>query len=90
MRRHFVDRVLVSDGCDEHGIQPSMFTRWRQQFPDDLDEARRAIMAQRKPAYERKREALAAAAEAKLARKDAVIAEISEEYVQLKRELGEP
>jgi hypothetical protein len=28
--------------------------------------------------------------EAKLARKDAVIAEISEEYVHLKKELGEP
>jgi hypothetical protein len=28
--------------------------------------------------------------EAKLARKDSVIAEISTEYVQLKKELGEP
>jgi uncharacterized coiled-coil protein SlyX len=30
------------------------------------------------------------ALEAKLARKDTVIAEISEEYVTLKKELGEP
>ncbi len=90
LRRHFVDKVPVSDVCDEHGIQPSMFFRWRQQLFDNLDEALRAVLPQRKPAHERKLEARVAALEAKLARKDAVIAEISEEYVQLKKELGEP
>jgi hypothetical protein len=39
---------------------------------------------------EQEPEARIAQLEAKLAKKDAVIAEISEEYVQLKKELGEP
>ncbi len=86
---HLVDKVPVSEVCDEHGIQPSMFTRWRQQLPDDLDEARRAILAQRKPAHERKREALAPAAEAKLVCKDALMAELSEKCMEHTKELGE-
>ncbi len=90
LRRHFVDKVPVSDVCDEHGFQPSMSFQWRQQLFDNLDEALRAVLPQRKPAHERKLEARVAALEAKLAREDAVIAEISEEYVQLKEELGEP
>ena len=44
----------------------------------------------RAPSREQELEAKIAALEAKLARKDAIIAEVSEEYVKLKNELGEP
>lgn len=44
----------------------------------------------KKSAREQELEKKVAALEAKLARKDAIIAEISAEYVDLKKALGEP
>ena len=32
LRRHFVDKVAVSDLCDEYGIHPTMFYKWQQSF----------------------------------------------------------
>lgn len=31
-RRHLIDKLAVSDLCDEVGIQPSQFYRWLKQF----------------------------------------------------------
>jgi uncharacterized coiled-coil protein SlyX len=44
----------------------------------------------RTPSREQELEAKIAGLEAKLARKDAIIAEVSEEYVRLKKALGAP
>ena len=88
LKRHLVDKVPVSDLCDENGLQPSPFYTWQRQLFENagavFDGSRRA------PSREQELEAKIAHLEAKLAKKDAVIAEISEEYVQLKKELGEP
>jgi transposase len=75
LRRHLGNKVPVSDLCDEYGIQPSLFYTWQRQLPTKATATR----------DQEKIEAL----EAKLARKDSVIAEISEEYVDLKKTLGE-
>jgi transposase-like protein len=90
LRRHFVDKVAVSDLCDEYKIQPSLFYLWQRQAlenrekaisaPEDRDGARRQAEQERKIAV----------LEAKVARKDSIIAEISEESVTLKKTLGEP
>ena len=32
LRRHLVDKVSVSDLCDEHGLQPTVFYRWQKAF----------------------------------------------------------
>ena len=88
LRRHLVDKVPVSDLCEEHDLQPSLFYGWLNQLYANLGAAltdpRKAIPRERE--LEKKVENL----EARVAKKDAVIAEISEEYVQLKKELGEP
>lgn len=93
LRRHLVDKKAVSDVCDEYGIQPSVFYSWQKQLMDNMAMAletgsgeRRAQRNGREAALTRKVEAL----QARIAKKDNVIAEISEEYVQLKKELGEP
>ena len=90
LRRHLVDKVAVSDLCDEYKIQPSLFYGWQRQLLENMEsvldggQGRRA--AHRRDAQlERKVEAL----EAKLAKKDGVIAEISEEFIALKKELGD-
>ena len=32
LRRHLLDKVPVSDLCDEHQIQPAQFYQWQKQF----------------------------------------------------------
>jgi transposase len=92
VRRHVVDKVPVSALCEEYGIQPSVFYQWQKQAFDGLD----ALFASHPERGRKARQAednrdrqKIAALEAKLARKDQVIAEISAEYVDLKKSLGE-
>lgn len=40
LRRHFVDKVAVSDLCDEYKIQPSLFHLWQKQA---LENRQRAV-----------------------------------------------
>jgi len=94
VRRHLVDKVPVSDLCDEYGIQPSVFYGWQKQAFENLEglfaDARggkRAKVA-RDRELERK-DAKIAALEAKVARKDEIIADISEVHLELKKSLGE-
>ena len=32
LRRHLVEGVPISDLCDESGLQPTVFYRWRKEF----------------------------------------------------------
>lgn len=88
LSRHLVDKVPISQICDEVKLQPSVFYYWQTQ----LFERAPAALSAPKPQASRERqlEERIAFLEAKLQKKDAVIAEISAEYVQLKKELGEP
>lgn len=87
LRRHLVDKVAVSDLCEEYKLQPSVFYTWQRQLLDHaaaaLERPRRS--GSREAALQAKVEAL----EEKLVQKDSVIAEISEEYVKVKKGLGE-
>ncbi|MGD2103253.1 MAG: transposase [Acidimicrobiia bacterium] len=87
LRRHLADKVSVSDLCDEYKLQPSVLYQWQRQL---LDNAARALEPRRgTDRQEAKLEAKIQTLEAKLQRKDSVIAEISEEFVKTKKELGE-
>ncbi len=88
LRRHLVDKVPVSEVCAENDLQPSVFYDWQRLMLENLGSALQpaATNTSREKELEREVEAL----KAKLAKKDSVIAEISEEYVTLKKELGEP
>lgn len=90
LRRHMVDKVAVSDLCDEYKIQPSLFYTWLRQAMGNLDGALQDGRGHKRGSSElAKASARIEALEAKLARKDAVIAEISEEHLKLKKTLGE-
>lgn len=88
LRRHIKDKEQVSDLCEEYGIQPSVFYGWQNQLLERMETVLNSglVRDSRERQLERKVDAL----EQRLAKKDNVIAEISEEYVQLKKELGEP
>jgi transposase len=87
LKRHLVDKVPVSQLCTENDLQPSVFYQWLHQL---LERAPAAFATPGVTSRERQLELKVAALEAKLARKDSIIAEVSEDYVQLKKQLGEP
>ena len=76
----------MSDVCDEYGIQPSVFYGWQRQLMENMASAlnggsSRRQRNDREEKLARENEAL----QAKLAKKDNVIAEVSEEFVRLKK-----
>ena len=90
LRKHLVDKKPVSDVCEEYGIQPSVFYGWQRQLLDNLASALDGGAKQRhRNGREAKLASKVEALEAKLVKKDNVIAEILEEHVKLKKELGE-
>ena len=90
LKRHLVDKVPVSDLCNEEELQPSLFYTWQRQLFENLAGAFTTPASEGPSKREKELVAKTKELEAKLAKKDHVIAEISAEYVQLKKQLGEP
>ena len=88
LRQHLVDKTPVSDICDQHQIHPTLFYQWQKQFFERGAAAfeRKADTARSQTAAQRQMDAM----QQKLQRRDEVIAELMQEHVQLKKELGEP
>ena len=89
LRRHMVDKVPVSDLCNELGLQPSLFYQWQRQALENLAVALSGPASSGPGAREKELGKKVAQLEERLTRKDNVIAEISAEYVKLKNELGD-
>jgi transposase len=87
IKRHLVDKVPVSDLCDELSIYPNQFYDWLKKFFENghlaFENGRKAKTVE--DAKDRKIEQL----ESKIQRKDSVLAELMEEHTFLKKELGE-
>lgn len=84
LRRNLIERVPVSDLCEEYQLQPSVFYRWQQDFFEHG-----ALALERKPPYsERIEKQRIAQLEAKLQQKNEVISELLEEHTKLKKTLG--
>ena len=90
LRQHLSDKKPVSKICEENELQPSVFYTWMRQL---LANAPAALVNGQARKQESRREGeLRAENErlrARLARKDAVIAEVSEELVKAKKAAGE-
>ena len=86
IRRHLLEGIPVSDLCDELKIKPTQYYAWQKQFFENGSIAfQRGNAKNRKQPIDRK----IAALQDKLRRRDEVVAELLEEHVQLKKELGE-
>jgi len=86
-----LEKVPVSDLCDELGIQPTQYYQWQKQFFENGAGAferrpNRANLRRREDAKDR----AIAQLEAKLAKKNEVISELMEENIQSKKAIGEP
>lgn len=87
LKRHLLDKVPVSDLCDELGLYPTQVYAWLKEFFENghaaFDNGRKSKAVE--DANVKKIEQL----QAKLQRRDAVLAELMEEHTLLKKELGE-
>lgn len=90
LRRHLVDKVPISDLSDEYKLQPSLLYQWQRQLVENMARVFEAGAGNGASQRERQLADKVDHLESRLARKDTVIAEITAEYVQLKKELGEP
>ena len=88
VKRHLVDGVAVSELCEEYKIQPTQFYLWQKQLFENGEKAfeRKSKASKASASLEKKR---IAKLEAKLVQKNEVVAELLEEHVNLKKELGE-
>ena|SRR5437899_758194 len=87
LRLHLLEQKPISEICQAEGIHPTLFYQWQKTF---FEKGTAAFENGRSPSRgfgqtERKLQAL----ESKLRRKDEVIAEIMEDLVRTKKELGE-
>ncbi len=85
LRRHLLEGVLVSDLCDELGLQPTVFYRWQKQFFEEGAAAFDKDHSQQLKAAEKR----IAALEDKLQGKNEVLSELLEEHVRLKKTFGD-
>jgi len=84
LRRHFLEKVPVSDLCDQASLQPTLFYRWQKELFENGAAAFVRDNGSEVRLLQEENEAL----RAKLAHKDEVIAEIMESHVALKKTLG--
>jgi len=84
LKRRLVDRVPVSDLCDEYNLHPTVFYRWQKEFFENGSAA-----FERNPSLEKRKDSdKIKALEQKLQRKHEVLSELMEEHVRLKKVLG--
>lgn len=85
IKRHLVDKVPVSDLCDEYRLNPTVFYRWQKEFFENGSLAFVKESSRKKRQEQKRIEAL----EDKLQRKNEVLSELMEEHVKLKKSFGE-
>lgn len=91
LTRHHLQKQDVSKVCEDMQLNPSVFYGWQKILFANAKLALDATaMPGGKSSRERELERENAALRERLAKKDSVIAEISAEYVDLKKELGDP
>jgi transposase-like protein len=87
LKRHLLDKVPVSDLCDELHLYPNQLYGWLKEFFENghaaFDNGRKSKALE--DAQQQKVQQL----EAKLTRKNEVMAELMEAHTELKKSLGE-
>jgi transposase len=87
VKRHLLEGIAVSNLCDEFQINPTLFYQWQRQLFENahlaFDNGRKARAVE--DAKDQKIQQL----EAKLHRKNDVLAELMEAHTELKKTLGE-
>ena len=85
LRRHLLDKVPVSELCEELGLQPTVFYRWQKEFFENGAAAFQPKTRPNHQAEQQRKELL----EKKIQTKDEVLAELMAEHLALKKSFGE-
>ena len=85
LKKHLIDRIPVSDLCDQYNLQPTVFYSWQKKFFENGSTAFENSGSRKKAAEERRISEL----EKKLQNKNEVLSELMEVHMNLKKSLGE-
>jgi transposase len=88
LKRYLVDKVPMSDLCDEYGIKPNQIYTWQKILFDNAPAAFHTV-AKREARRLSAQEEEVARLRAKLVQKNEVISELMEENVRAKKLNGE-
>jgi transposase len=87
LRRHFLEKVPVSDLCEELNLQPTVFYRWQKEF---FENGAAAFQSRERPTRQvEEKQRRIEVLEKKVQNKDEVLAELMAEHIALKKSLGE-
>lgn len=81
LKRHLLEKVPVSELCDERGLNPTVFYGWQKLLFENGAAAFEKTRRRQADRRDQKIEKL----EAKLAQKNEVLAELMQEHVELKK-----
>ncbi len=84
LRRHLLDKLPISDLCDELGLQPTVFYRWQKEF---FDNGAAAFQRKGRPDHQAEHQRIEFL-ENKIQTKDEVLAELMAEHIALEKVLG--
>ena len=85
LKKHLVNKVAVSDICDQYGLHPTVFYRWQKEFFEKGVLFFQQSNDSRTVKLEREVKEL----KQKLVIKNEVLSELMEEHIALKKSLGE-
>jgi transposase len=88
LRQHLVEKVPISEVCENNGIAVNLFYLWQKTFFENGTAAFTVHDKRRKTDSDAKDRKIADL-EARLLRKHEVLSELMEEHVQLKKARGE-
>jgi transposase len=88
LKRYLVDKVPMSDLCDEYGIKPNQIYAWQKILFDNVEAAFHPV-AKRAASKLSVQEERIARLENKLQQKNEVISELMEENIRAKKSIGE-
>ena len=86
LRRHLLDKVPVSDLCEEQALQPTVFYRWQKEF---FENGAAAFQTPERPSHQaEEKQKRIEFLEKKVQTKDEVLAELMAEHIALKKPWG--
>ena len=90
LRENLIERIPISDVCQKHQIQPTLFYLWQKKLFEDGAAVFESKAAEGRPTRGASRQMQRILAlEAKLRQKNEVLAELMGEHVALKKSLGQ-
>src|ERR1700681_4545843 len=84
-RRHLLEKVPMSDLCEQFRLQPTIFYRWQKEL---FENGAAAFQQKGRPNQAAEQERISYL-EKKIQTKDEVLAELMAEHVALKKSVGE-